>query len=70
MIHIKIILSFKDYSVKEEEDRMEYILNPIFFYDTPIGFFCGAADDKVCGIGIYLKITQSKLTLQVDMETI
>jgi hypothetical protein len=57
MIHTKIILSFKYYSVKEEEDIMEYILNPIFFYDTPIGFFDGATDDKVCGIGIYLKIT-------------
>jgi hypothetical protein len=62
MIFTKIILSLKDYSVKEEEeDRMEYILNPIFFYDTPIGFFDGATDDSVCGIGIYLKITSDHI---------
>jgi hypothetical protein len=61
MIFTKIILSIKDYTVKEEEDRMEYILNPIFFYDTPIGFFDGAADDSVCGIGIYLKITSDHI---------
>jgi hypothetical protein len=36
---------------------MEFILNPIYFDDTPIVFFYGAAYDNICGIGINLKIT-------------
>jgi ribonuclease HI len=61
MIVTKIILSIKDYTDIAEEDRFEYILNPIFFDDTPIGFFDGAVVDNVCGIGIYLKITPDHL---------
>jgi hypothetical protein len=44
MIVIKIILSFKEYSVKEDEDKLDFILNPIYFDDNPIGFFDGAAE--------------------------
>jgi hypothetical protein len=36
---------------------MEFILNPIYFDDTPIVFFDGVAYDNICGIEIYLKIT-------------
>ena len=57
MIVTKIILSFKEYSTKEEEDKLAFILNPIYFDDNPIGFFDGAIDDNICGIGIYLKIS-------------
>jgi hypothetical protein len=57
MIVTKIILSFKEYSTKEEEDKLAFILNPIYFDDNPIGFFDGAVDDNICGIGIYLKIS-------------
>ena len=57
MIVTKIILSFKEYSAKEEEDKLAFILNPIYFDDNPIGFFDGAVDDNICGIGIYLKIS-------------
>jgi hypothetical protein len=42
MIVINIILSFKDYTVKENKDKLDYILNPIYFGDNPIGFFDGA----------------------------
>lgn len=55
MIVTKIILSFKEHSAKEEEDKMTFILNPIYFDDIPIGFFDGAVVDNICGIGIYLK---------------
>jgi hypothetical protein len=57
MIVIKIILSFKEYSIKEEEDKLDFILNPIYFDDNPIVFFYGAVVDNICGIGIYLKIS-------------
>jgi ribonuclease HI len=36
---------------------MEYILNPVYFDDTPIGFFDGAVVGGLCGIGIFLKIS-------------
>ena len=36
---------------------MDLILNPIFFYDTPIGFLDGAASGYKCGIGLYIKIS-------------
>jgi len=57
MIVTKIILYFKEYSTKEEEDKLAFILNPIYIDDNPIGFFDGAIDDNICGIGIYLKIS-------------
>jgi hypothetical protein len=57
MINIKIILSFKEYSVKEDEDKLDLILNPIYFDDNPIGFFDGAAAENMCGIGIFLKLS-------------
>jgi hypothetical protein len=60
MIFINIILSIKYYTVKEEEDKMKYILNPIFFYDTPIGFFDGAVDDSVLGM-CYILCTSSSV---------
>jgi hypothetical protein len=40
---------------------MEYILNPVFFDDTPIGLFDGAAIDDFCGIGIFPKISSDHL---------
>jgi hypothetical protein len=53
----KIILSIKEHTDNSEDDNFEYILSTVFFYDTPIGFFDGAVDDYLCGIGIFLKIT-------------
>ena len=40
---------------------MEYILNPVFFDDTPIGLFYGAAIDDFCGICIFPKISSDHL---------
>jgi hypothetical protein len=40
-INIKIILSLKDYSNNEDEDKLVSLLNPIYFDDNPIGFFDG-----------------------------
>jgi hypothetical protein len=57
MIVLNIILSFKEYTVKEDKDKLDFILNPIYFDDNPIGFFDGAAVGNNCGIGLYLKIS-------------
>jgi hypothetical protein len=40
-----------------EDDKLDYILNPVFFYDTHISFFDGAAVGGFCGIDIYLKLS-------------
>jgi len=43
--------------MKEDEDKLDFNLNPIYFDDNPIGFFDGAAADNICGVGIYLKLS-------------
>jgi hypothetical protein len=40
---------------------LDFILNPIYFDDNPIGFFDGAAVGNTCGIGIYLKISSDHI---------
>jgi len=57
MINKKIILSFQYYSINLDEDKLDLILNPIYFDDNPIGFFDGIAAENICGIGIYLKLS-------------
>jgi hypothetical protein len=57
VITIKIIFYFKEYSVKEGEDKLDLILNPIYFDDNPIRVFDGSTADNICGIGIYLKLS-------------
>jgi len=52
----KILLSIKEINGACEVDKIDYILNPFFFDDNPIGFFDGAVVDDHCGIGIFLKI--------------
>jgi hypothetical protein len=56
LIHNKIILSIKYYKIEVEEDKLDLLLNPIYFDDNPIGFFNGGVAENKCGIGIYLKI--------------
>jgi hypothetical protein len=52
----KILLSFKEFTGACENDKMEYILNLVYFDDTLIGLFDGATVGGLCGIGIFLKI--------------
>jgi ribonuclease HI len=40
-----------------DEDKLDLILNPIYFDDNPIVFFDGAAAENMCGIGIFLKLS-------------
>jgi len=36
---------------------VDFILNPIFFDDNPIGFFDRATVNDNCGVGIYMKLS-------------
>jgi hypothetical protein len=38
-------------------DKVDFILNPIFFYENPIGFFDGATVNENCGAGIFIKLS-------------
>jgi hypothetical protein len=51
-----ILLSIKEHNGAGEDDKVDHILNPLYFDDNPIGFFDGAVVDNRCGIGIFLKI--------------
>jgi hypothetical protein len=35
---------------------VDYILNPVYFDDSPINYFDGVASGNKCGIGLYIKI--------------
>jgi hypothetical protein len=37
-----ILLDIKEYKGTGKEEKVDYILNPVFFYEKPIGFFDGA----------------------------
>jgi len=37
---------------------VEYILNPVYFEEKPIGFFDGAVVNNKCGAGIYIKLRE------------
>ena len=38
-------------------DKLDFIDNPIYFDDSPIGFFDGVVDGGICGIGLFLKLS-------------
>jgi hypothetical protein len=52
-----ILLNIKEYKGTGKEEKVEYILNPVFFDEKPIGFFDGAVVNDKCGAGIYIKIS-------------
>ena len=35
---------------------MDFLLNLVFFYESPIVFFDGAAINDICGAGIFTKM--------------
>jgi ribonuclease HI len=56
-----ILLAINEHTVSNELDKMDYILNSIFFGNTPIGFFDGATIGGLCGIGIFIKLNVSHI---------
>jgi ribonuclease HI len=53
----KIFLSIQEIQEDIKPDKLDYILNPVYFDDSPIGYFDGAASGNKCGIGLYIKIS-------------
>jgi hypothetical protein len=48
----------KEIPYSSEGDNFDFILNPTYFGDRPIGFFDGVAAGGDCGIGVFLKLSQ------------
>jgi ribonuclease HI len=50
------MLDIKEHNGAGEVDKFDFILNPVFFDENPIGFFDGAVVDDNCGVGIFIKL--------------
>jgi ribonuclease HI len=53
----KILLDIKEYKEAREVDKVDIILDPIFFDENPIGFFDGTVVNDNCGVGIFIKLS-------------
>ena len=51
----RIVLAIKNFPVPKKGECIDLILNPIYFDNSPIGFFYGATERGICGLGIVLK---------------
>jgi hypothetical protein len=52
----KILLSIQEFQEELKPDKLDYILSPVYFDDSPINYFDGAALGNKCGIGLYIKL--------------
>jgi ribonuclease HI len=57
----KNLLSIQEFHDETKPDSLDYILSPVYFDDSPIGFFDGAATENRCGIGICLKLSSDHI---------
>jgi len=53
----KIFFSIQENQDELKPQNLDYIISPIYFDDSPIGFFDGASLGNICGIGLYLKFS-------------
>jgi len=53
----KIFLSIQEIQEDLKPNKLDYILNPVYFDDSSISYFDGAASGNKCGIGLYIKIS-------------
>jgi ribonuclease HI len=53
----RILLDIKELKGTKEVNKVDFILNPIYFDEKPIGFFDGVAVNDNCGAGIFIKLS-------------
>jgi len=53
----KILLDIKEHKGTKEVNKVDYILDPIYFDEKPIGFFDGVVVNDICGVGIFVKLS-------------
>jgi hypothetical protein len=49
-------MAIKDHGGNNTRDRMDYILSPVDFDNSTIGFFDGVVARGICGVGLFLKL--------------
>ena len=57
MTSSRIVLAIKDLSGENKDDCLDFIMNLVYFDNSPIGFFGGPVVGGVCGVGIVLKLS-------------
>jgi len=55
----KIILAMAAYKVDPGEKSFKGMINPMYFGNSPLGFFDGAANEKQSAIGVLIKISST-----------
>jgi len=53
----RILFDIKEFKGTREVDKVDFILNPVFFYENLIGFFDGATVNDNYDVGIYIKLS-------------
>jgi hypothetical protein len=51
-----IVLEIKESPCFAEDDKFNFLLNPIYFGHRPLAFFNGVAAGGTCGVGIAIKL--------------
>jgi hypothetical protein len=52
----RILMDIKEFKDIGEDEKVDTILNPIYFDEKPIGFFDDATVNENYGVGIFLKL--------------
>jgi len=55
----KIYKIMIEYKVENNTEKLQVLVNPMFFGNSPIGFFDGAATSSNSGIGVLIKLSSS-----------
>jgi len=55
----KIHKALVDYKVDMAKDQFQVLVNPMYFGNSPIGFFEGASTRESSGIGVMIKLSSS-----------
>lgn len=55
----KVLSAIAEYVSISGNNKVKILINPVFFGNSPVGFFDGAANDGHCGVGVVLKTTSS-----------
>jgi hypothetical protein len=53
----RIIIAYKTFPSTSQDEFLDYIRNPFFFGNMPIGFFYGVVEKGIGGVGIVLKFS-------------
>lgn len=59
---MQIVSSITETYISAEVETFDYIMNPMYFGQKPLGFFDGAAVADTCGVEIVLKLSRHRIS--------